>query len=249
MSVPYSTKLLLAFRSGDRCAFPKCGCALTVDDAHGSNPSVIGEAAHIAGEREGAARYDPSMMEEQRNHYANLIYLCPNHHTQIDKQEKDFSVATLREMKASHETKVRESVNAAFAEVGFPELALATAWMNRLQAGEPSRDFAVVPPDEKIRKNELSSDSRVTITMGLGVVREVHAFVEQESVLDTDFPERLRAGFLEEYYRQRKLGYRGDDLFDLMCRFAQRGMQKQSERSAGLAVLVYLFERCEVFEK
>lgn len=249
MSVPYPTKLLLAFRSGDRCAFSNCGCALTVNDMRGSNPSVIGEAAHIAGEREGAARYDPSMTEEQRNHHENLIYLCPNHHTQIDKQEKEFSIATLREMKASHETKVRAAVNAAFAEVGFPELALATEWISRLQAGEPSRDFAIVPPEDKIRKNELSSASRVTITMGLGVVREVHAFVEQESLVDADFPERLKAGFLEEYYRLRKAGYRGDDLFDLMCGFSQQGMQKQSERSAGLAVLVYLFERCEVFEK
>jgi len=79
MAVTYPTKLLLAFRSGDRCAFPDCGIALTIEGGQG-NPSVIGEAAHIAGEREGSARYDPSMTDEQRNHYNNLIYLCPTHH-------------------------------------------------------------------------------------------------------------------------------------------------------------------------
>ena len=85
--------------------------------------------------------------------------------------------------------------------------------------------------------------------MGMGVVREVHSFVEQEAVLDLDFPERLKSGFLEEYFRLRKNGHKGDVLFDLMCHFAQHGMKEQSKRSAGLAVLIYLFERCEVFKK
>jgi len=34
-----------------------------------------------------------------------------------------------------------------------------------------------------------------------------------------------------------------------MCRFAQHGFERQAKRSAGIAVLVYLFEACEVFEK
>lgn len=249
MSVSYPTKLLLAFRSGDQCAFPKCERSLTMDSDGGNNPIVVGVVAHIAGERAGAARFDPSMIDEQRNHYDNLIYLCGDHHTQIDKQEKDFSVCRLLKMKADHEAKAREARNAAFADVGFPELAQATAWISRMQEGQPSQDFSVISPDEKIRKNELTSASRVTITMGLGVVREVRTFVEQEAVLDTDFPERLKAGFLQEYYRLRNGGHRGDVLFDLMCQFAQRGMKEQSKRSAGLAVLIYLFETCEVFEK
>ncbi len=249
MGVSYPTKLLLAFRSGGRCAFPGCERALTVESESGNDPTIIGEAAHIAGEKEDAARYDPAMTDEERNHYSNLIYLCANHHTQIDKQKKNFSVARLLKLKANHETKVREAMNSAFAEVGFRELAQATTWISRMQAGQSSYDFSILPPDEKIRKNQLSPVSQVTITMGLGVVQEVRRFMEQESVVDADFPERLKAGFLEEYYRLRKTGYTGDVLFDLMCEFAQRGMKKQSERSAGLAVLIYLFERCEVFEK
>lgn len=249
MSVSYPTKFLLAFRSGDRCAFSGCERALTVDSESGANHAITGEAAHIAGERPDAARYDASMTDEQRNHYNNLIYLCGDHHTQIDKQEKDFPVNSLLKTKHYHELKVREAMNAAFAEVGFPELAQATAWISRMSPGQPSHDFSIIPPDEKIQKNDLSSTSRVTITMGMGVVGEVHSFVEQEAVLDPDFPERLKSGFLEEYFRLRKKGHKGDVLFDLMCQFAQRGMKEQSKRSAGLAVLIYLFERCEVFKK
>lgn len=249
MSASYTTKLLLAFRSGDQCAFLNCDRALTVDGQPSCDPIVNGEAAHIAGEKQGAARYDATMTDEQRDHYNNLVYLCADHHTQIDKQEADFSVARLMKMKADHEARVREAMNEAFAHVGFPELAYAIEWIVRISAGQPSDDYRVTAPDEKIRKNELSDASRLTITMGLGVAREVRTFIENEAKVDLDLPERLRAGFLEEYYRLRKEGHRGDDLFDLMCQFAQRGQREQARRSAGLALLVYLFEACEVFEK
>jgi len=249
MSVSYPTKLQLAFRSGNRCAFPGCNRTLVVDSKISGNLATTGESAHIAGEREGAARYDPNMTDEERNHYNNLIYMCGDHHTEIDELENDFPIPVLLKMKKSHESKVREAVNSGFAEVAFPELAQATQQISTMSAGQPSEDFVSIPPEEKIRKNELTSESEQTIRMGLGVVREVRKYIERESVIDADFPERLKSGFLQEYYRLRREGHRGDVLFDLMCVFAQRGMDKQSERSAGLAVLAYLFDLCEVFEK
>jgi hypothetical protein len=248
MSATYPTKLLLAFRSGDRCAFPGCGRSLTAEGTS-CNSVITGEAAHIEGEKSGAAIYNPAMTDEQRNHYNNLIYMCGDHATQIDKQEKDFPVDKLLKIKLAHEQKVRETMNAAFADIGFPELALATTWISRYQPQNPSDEFSIIPPDDKIKKNQLTTASRATIMMGLGVSREVSAFVEQEAKIDTDFPEKLKAGFLEEYYRLRRDGIKGDALFDLMCQFAQQGMKTQTQRSAGLAVLIYLFEACEVFEK
>ncbi|MBN2222635.1 MAG: hypothetical protein JW708_10550 [Vallitaleaceae bacterium] len=244
----YPTKLLLAFRSGDRCAFPGCDCSLTVD-GNSNNPVSIGEAAHIEGENPTAARYNSEMTDDQRNHYNNLIYMCGTHHERIDKQKEDFPVCKLRKIKLEHEQKVREAINAAFADIGFPELAEATAWISRYQPQNPSDEFSILPPDAKIKKNQLTETSRASIVMGLAVSREVRAFVEQEAKINTDFPERLKAGFLEEYYRLKRESIKGDELFDLMCEFAQRGMKTQVQRSAGLAVLIYLFEACEVFEK
>ena len=65
-------------RSGNRCAFPKCSAAI-VDDK-----TLLGEVAHIKGARLGAPRYDATQAPEERHGYANLILLCPNHHTVID---------------------------------------------------------------------------------------------------------------------------------------------------------------------
>lgn len=249
MSAAPKTKHLLAFRSGDRCAFPKCGKWLTVDAPGGGDPVVIGEAAHIAGDKPDAPRFDAAMTYDERDHYNNLIYLCGDHHTQIDKQVEHFPVALLTKMKTDHEAKVRDGMNDAFAEIGSPELRIATEWVYKVKPGTDLHDFSLLTPDAKILKNDLSLASRLTITMGLSVARLVSDFIQDEAQIDVDYPERLKAGFLTEYYRLRHDGFKGDDLFDMMCEFAQRGMIGQARRSAGLAVLVCLFEKCDVFEK
>ena len=257
MSASYSTKLLLAYRSGDRCALPDCGRELSPDSKSGA-PINVGEAAHIAGEHDGkgkakkSARYDPNMTPEERNHYNNLIYLCGTCHTKIDaipQGEKSYPVDRLHKLKKDHEQKVREAVTEAFAGIGFPELEEATQWIMQITPQHATDVFSLIPPEDKLKKNDLGNGSRTVVTMGLSVSREVRTFVESVTQIDADFPERLKAGFLEEYYRLKREGHAGDNLFDLMCRFAKRGFKEQAKQSAGLAVLVYLFEACEVFEK
>jgi len=120
MSASYPTKLLLAFRSGDRCAFPGCPRQLTIDAPASGDPVILGEAAHIAGEQSNAARFDASMTDEQRNHYFNLIYLCGDHHTQIDKQHPHFQVDVLYRLKADHDG-VDERQRALALEVAAAE--------------------------------------------------------------------------------------------------------------------------------
>lgn len=248
MSASYPTKLILAFRSGDLCALPNCGRRLTVDGAAGAT-ATTGEAAHIAGEKPDAARYDSSMTDEQRNCYANLIYLCGDCHTVVDKLEKDWPVGKLLAIKAAHEAKVGRLIEDGFAEVKFPELGKAVAWLAAVDPSMETVDFALLTPDEKIRKNNLSNGIRHIIIAGLAGRKVVADFVEAETKDDPHFPERLKSDFLAEYHRLRALGHRDNELFDLMCVFAQRGLEGQAQKTAGLSVLVYLFELCDVFEK
>jgi len=58
-------------------------------DAAHLSPYTIGEMAHIRGENPGSNRHDENQTAEQRNDYENLILLCPNHHTLIDKRENE----------------------------------------------------------------------------------------------------------------------------------------------------------------
>jgi hypothetical protein len=67
--------------------------------------------------------------------------------------------------------------------------------------------------------------------------------------MDPDFPERLKEGFLAEYERLRAADFTGDELFISMREFSSGGSSEFVRQAAGLAVLSYLFESCEVFEK
>lgn len=91
-------KLLFA-RSGNRCAFPHCRAPMAV------NGTVTGEVCHIKGARPGSARYDPDQNNADRHAYANLVLMCPTHHTVIDDDEEAYTVEHLCKIKAVHETK------------------------------------------------------------------------------------------------------------------------------------------------
>lgn len=104
---------LLWANAAGRCSFTDCQCRLCTDDAGNSAPFTLGEMAHICGEKSGANRHDPSQTTEERDDYANLILLCPNHHTMIDKSEneKRYSVEVLQAMKSNHEKFVGERLH------------------------------------------------------------------------------------------------------------------------------------------
>lgn len=247
VSANYPTKIILAFRSGGVCAMPNCGRHLTYDSPSGAD-TFIGEAAHIRGEKPRAARYDDSMTADERDHVDNLLYLCTDHHTIIDKVPGDWPTAALTDIKATHEKQVRDAMELAFADVAFPELQNAVAWVSK-QPPVSSGSFDLTAPEEKIQKNALSNGARHIIAAGLMSRGTVADYVEAETHLDPYFPERLKSGFLEEYFRRCKEGQKGEELFELMCAFAQKGLRKQADKTAGIAVLVYLFEICDVFEK
>lgn len=110
MSITQKDIKLLWGRSGSRCAI--CQTELSHDAANNASNYLIGEQAHIIGEKEDAARGKSSMSLDDRNSYHNLILLCPNHHTEIDKNVVDWSVERLYQTKSKHELWVRESLSA-----------------------------------------------------------------------------------------------------------------------------------------
>lgn len=119
-------KLFLAFRSGGVCAHPECQVRLTQDPAGDDEGVVIGEAAHIFGEKPGSARFDPIKPIEFLNSAGNLIYLCPNHHTLIDKQPETHTVDELFFWKSNHEMKMPGGNTEPSVAITFDELQIAT---------------------------------------------------------------------------------------------------------------------------
>ena len=93
-------------RAAHRCSI--CRLELT---AAGS-AETIGEMAHIVARSESGPRGRSSMPRKERDKYPNLIPLCANHHTEIDKVLEEWSVDRLHEVKKGHEQWVTEQLSA-----------------------------------------------------------------------------------------------------------------------------------------
>jgi len=113
--MPISEKAikLLWSNAAGRCSFADCGERLTVEQAAKSAPHTLGEMAHIKGKNNGSNRYDESQTDKERDSYENLILLCPNHHTSIDKpeNEEEYSVDVLIKMKTDHEASISQRLD------------------------------------------------------------------------------------------------------------------------------------------
>jgi hypothetical protein len=65
-----------------------------------SYDNAVAHICHIRGKKPGSARYDPSMTDEERRHFDNLVILCPTCSTLIDYGEPQrFTVPIVTKMK------------------------------------------------------------------------------------------------------------------------------------------------------
>jgi len=234
-------------RAAGHCSHPDCSqdCILEADEHEGNK--VLCKIAHIVAHSDTGPRGNPEFPEDKRNEYENLILLCPTHHDIVDAKPYKYDIATLQKWKSDHEQSVRESLPKLMLEVTFAELEVVTNAIVSSPA-EPVTDFTVTDPSKKMEKNGLSERVHFSLSLGLGKAREVSSFVEHVASRDVGFPERLKAGFVEEYNRLWEDGLRSDDLFESLRVFSAMGSSDFKQQAAGLAVLCYLFEKCEVFQ-
>jgi len=121
-------------RAGNQCAWPACRQEVVEGNVESApHGLIIGEEAHIVSEADDGPRGNRDMPVPERNAYANIILLCPTHHTFIDKEEGvHYSVEILQEMKREHEALVK--AGRARSEHGITRQnmsALAHEWAAR----------------------------------------------------------------------------------------------------------------------
>lgn len=93
--------------SMNRCAMP--GCDTAIIDAQTN--TIVGEVCHIKAQNTGGPRHDDGQSPEERHGFENLVLMCSVHHKIIDAKENlaEYTVERLREIKADHERKGKES--------------------------------------------------------------------------------------------------------------------------------------------
>ncbi|MEO7328037.1 MAG: HNH endonuclease signature motif containing protein, partial [Minicystis sp.] len=142
---------LLWGRAAGRCSRPGCGKDLT-SLLNSGQSYVIGEMAHVIGRKPGAARAGTTGGPDT---YDNLILLCPDDHTHIDKAPEDaFPESTIKDWKQQHEARIRE-VGATITFQTFDELSDAVYLLlseNRLlfDALGPKSEAAQVDPSSNL---------------------------------------------------------------------------------------------------
>ncbi|WP_203043096.1 HNH endonuclease signature motif containing protein [Pimelobacter simplex] len=134
MSIRVADRKLLWGRSRNRCAFPDCSQLLTVDlhdpesEVLGEAGVVLGEEAHIRSSQDGGPRHDGEYPPERLDSYANLILLCPTHHTLVDKDGgRGFTVEDLEKMRSNHEGALQQLESAAAERKRVADERLAAA--------------------------------------------------------------------------------------------------------------------------
>jgi hypothetical protein len=237
-------KLLWA-KSGNCCAFPGCRKKLAQKGSTG-NKIIIGVEAHIKGEKPTASRYDHKISDKEGNSYENRILLCPTHHTLVDSDVKLYAVENLLEMKEKHEKWVSEKLQREEIGITFSELEVITKFLATVST-EKEEKITVVPLKDKIKKNELTPKIEDYIKIGLLKIKLVKEYIDKNP--DINFGKRLKQGFVNKYLELKKSAKKGDELFLDLFEFASNRSQEFKTQAAGLAVLTYFFETCEVFEK
>jgi hypothetical protein len=151
--------VLLWARAAGMCSHPDCRKKLVQAATESNRAASIGEAAHIVAHVPGGPRGDSPIPAADRDRYANLILLCPNHHSLIDDQPETYTVDTLRTWKAEHEAWVDAStaetpdrtpwtaiVHEDRRWIYVPELAAALGPGNRIGAHFELRNDPRVDP-------------------------------------------------------------------------------------------------------
>ncbi len=168
--------------------------------------------------------------------------------SKIDKvKERIFDYKTeLNDL--SGERKEEESLARAMTTITFRELEMVTQGILCMPI-PTDPNFTVLSPIQKMLRNELTRAAQSRLMTGVIQAKMVGYFVENMVNIIPDFPERLKAGFEGEYQRLRARGVVGDALFFALQEFSCNRSSDYDLQAAGIAVLYYLFEKCEVFER
>ena len=231
-SVRSADRALLWSRSGGVCCFPDCNVVCVEEANNGDQSAIVGEIAHIESISDAGPRANPSLSQQRRDEYPNLILLCPTHHQLVDARESTYTVDVVRGWKTDRETRYREFLLQEMGHITFAELETITQALVNSGATSPD-SISVIPPREKMARNELTERTADLFKIGLLQSRQVREFVEIMSGLDSTFIARLTSGFVNEYQRHEEAGLEGDSLFEAMRLFSAQGKAKFAINARG----------------
>lgn len=227
-----------------RCAMCSLVLSRTFDKG---NSATIAKIAHIVGEKEGSARFSNSLTLEQRNSPPNLMLLCGTHHDMVDHYDSEYSVEDLHTIKNDFMAKIQTVFQENLLGVGFAELEVAIKYLVDGNQASYEGSLEIITPSEKIKKNELGANIEGLLRMGLVQENQLEDFLNRNP--DTSFASRLRNIVVTEYKRLKQEGLSANEIFYKIMEFASSNSSDFKKQAAGLTVISYYFNVCDIFEK
>ena len=135
-----------------------------------------------------------------------------------------------------------ESVSYSFAELEV----LAKYLVSSTAPTQTSSSLSLLKIDEKIKKNSLQ-DVQKYITMGLSSNFTIEDYLNRHP--DPLLATKLTSIMAQRYHELKTSKLDSYEIFDELWTFASGNNSDFSYKAAGLGILTYFFEKCEVFEK
>lgn len=104
------TQKRLFASSGNYCQNPACANELFVDAA--GNVIHIAEMAHVFAANDSGPRAKPELSKEERGSFDNLVVLCANCHTMVDKAPSTYTDELMLRWKREHANKLKSLFSA-----------------------------------------------------------------------------------------------------------------------------------------
>ncbi|MEU7485832.1 hypothetical protein [Streptomyces sp. NPDC042319] len=102
------TVVRLVAAAAGHCASPLCTTGFLWHELADGSAVRLGEVAHIVAAQADGPRGDPKSLESDLVAFDNLVLLCLNCHTIVDRAPDEYPVETLRQWKAHHEARILE---------------------------------------------------------------------------------------------------------------------------------------------
>lgn len=213
-----ATKLKLFTDSAGFCQNPACNTALFPEGFEGY--PHIAEMAHIFAATDGGPRTNEALSEEERGAYQNLILLCANCHTLIDKTPEAHPAKMMIVWKREHALRRERAFIAKFSsredlrkvifpllsenaaihqEVGpdndyrfNPEAAEAAAWKERVKRTIIPNSLKILMISD-VNSSLLNEDELVTLErFRYHVQGLVMRHLEEQDLPNSRFPEEMQ---------------------------------------------------------
>jgi hypothetical protein len=248
-----ATKRILAFKSGNFCAFEHCGKLLVVDETPAGDSAVmVGHASHIVAAAWQGPRITYVHTAGYRRSALNGIWLCSMHNTVIDAQDSQYGIRYLMELKQQHEDRVRNAILREMTNLAYPELEGVVSTLAALAPPGGTGNLALpVEIEAKIRFNDLEEGARQYIDAGMTQSDRVDRFVRHISTEDASYGRRLIAQFRLMYAEGLVKDLAGDELFEFVVASAierSGAVGSDQKRAVAVAATVHVFELCKIFE-